>query len=195
VVVDALLAQGAEVLGVTAPVSAVSEVLGRPVLGDDRIITRHAPADVDLAIGVGSVSQPRLRFTLYERYRALGYRYATIVHPGAIVGREVVLEEGSQIMAGAVVQPGSRIGTNAIINTRASVDHDCQVGAHSHIAPGVTLSGGVSIGESCHVGTGATVIQGIQIGAGALIGAGAVVLADVPPGGKALGVWTRREKH
>lgn len=195
VLVDALLAQGIEVLGLTAPASTVASVLGRPVLGDDDVVNRHVPGDVELAVGVGSVSQSQLRMTLFDRFRALGYHFATVIHPGAILGREILIEAGAQIMAGAVIQPGCCIGTNTIVNTRAAVDHDCIVGAHCHIAPGVTLSGAVHVGDSCHLGTGAVVIQGIHIGDGALVGAGALVLANVPPGGKALGRWTGREAH
>ena len=83
-------------------------------------------------------------------------------------------------MAGVVIQPSSMIGRNAIINTRASVDHDCIIGDHVHIAPGVTLSGAVRVEEGAHVGTGCTVIQGVQIGRNSTIGAGSLVLKDVP---------------
>jgi UDP-perosamine 4-acetyltransferase len=94
-------------------------------------------------------------------------------------------------MAGAVIQSGSRIGINSIINTRASVDHDCVIGNHVHISPGVTLSGGVEIGTCSHIGTGSTVIQGIVIGNSCLAAAGAVVTKDVIAGVKVRGVPAR----
>ena len=43
--------------------------------------------------------------------------------------------------------------------TRASVDHDCQIGKHAHIAQGVTLSGGVFVGDETLVGMGSSVIM------------------------------------
>jgi acetyltransferase-like isoleucine patch superfamily enzyme len=68
------------------------------------------------------------------------------------------------------------------------VDHDCIIGDHAHIAPGVTLSGGVIVGERTHIGTGATVIQGIHIGESSLVGAGALILKDVPQSVTVMGV-------
>jgi len=91
-------------------------------------------------------------------------------------------------MAGAVVQAGCVIGSNTIINTRASVDHDSKIGAHVHVAPGVVLSGGVTIYDEAHLGTGAVVIQGVTIGRASVVGAGAVVIRDVSDGAKVVGV-------
>ena len=63
-----------------------------------------------------------------------------------------------------------------------------------HIAPGVTISGGVTIDDCTHIGTGATVIQGVHIGSHVLIGAGAVVVKDIPDNCKAYGVPARITK-
>ena len=82
-------------------------------------------------------------------------------------------------MAGVVIQPGSRIGKNSIVNTKASVDHDCIIGDHVHISPGVTLSGGVTVGSTVHIGSGATIIQGMRIGDNCLVAAGAVVISPL----------------
>jgi UDP-perosamine 4-acetyltransferase len=182
VLVEALLAGAAVIAGVVDanPELNGMQLLGVPVLGGDELVETFPPSEILLVNGIGSVGLPFRRRELFERFKNRGYRFATVVHPSAIIASDVELEEGAQIMAGAVIQPGSRIGSNAVINTRASVDHDCTIGEHTHIAPGVTLSGAVSVGGVCHVGTGATVIQGITIGSQSVIGAGALVLKDVP---------------
>ena len=71
------------------------------------------------------------------------------------------------------------IAENVIINTRASIDHDCNIGPHVHIAPGVVMSGGVSVGEGSFIGVGAVVRQGIRIAPGVTVGAGSVVVKDL----------------
>lgn len=91
-------------------------------------------------------------------------------------------------MAGAVVQAGARMEDNVLTNTKASVDHDCCIGEHSHIGPGATLSGGVRIGAGCHIGCGATIIENIQIGRGVMIGAASLVIAPVPDSTSVRGV-------
>jgi sugar O-acyltransferase (sialic acid O-acetyltransferase NeuD family) len=157
---------------------------GHPVLQDAEIVQRCPPDQVLLVNGVGSVGVPEARNDVFVRWRARGYRFATIVHPAAVVAPSADLGEGAQVMAGAVIQNDVHIGDNSLVNTRASVDHDCNIGDSVHLAPGVTLSGGVGIGDLSHVGTGASIIQGVRIGRRSMIGAGAVIVGDVPEGGR-----------
>lgn len=193
VLIEALLASSAVIKGIvdSNPMLAGSRILGVPVLGGDDVVVEFTPSQIQLVNGVGSIGLPSLRQRLYEKFKILGYDFATVVHPSAVVTSDVVLGEGSQIMAGAVIQPGSHIRCNTIINTRASVDHDCIIGDHVHISPGVTLSGGVDIGAGSHIGTGATLIQGISIGRGCLVAAGAVVVKDIADGARVRGVPAR----
>lgn len=181
VLIDALLASSVVIVGIVDQDLTLKgeTILGVPIIGDDEIVCGFHPTQVKLINGLGSIGLPAKRQQIFERFKGLGYSFATVVHPSAVVATGVDLGEGAQIMAGAVIQPGSRIGCNVIINTRASVDHDCMIGDHTHIAPGVTLSGGVKIGAGCHLGTSATVIQGVCIGEESLIGAGSLVLKDV----------------
>lgn len=153
-----------------------------PHLGGDEALERLDTGAVRLINGVGSTGVPEIRCRLFDNAKAKGFRFASIVHPGALLVDPVTLGEGVQIMAGAVIQTGAVLGDNVIVNTSAVVDHDCLLGAHAHVAPGANLSGGVTIGSRVHVGIGASVIQGIAIGAGAVVAAGAVVIRDVPSG-------------
>lgn len=189
VLINALQLCSVQVLGITDPDSALvgQAVLGVPIIGTDDELQNYSAGEVLLVNGLGSVGLPLARRRLFDEYRKLGFAFATVIHPAAVVGADVEIGEGSQVMAGAVLQPGVCIGKNVIINTRASVDHDCQIGHHTHIAPGTTLSGDVHVGVGSHVGTGVSIVQGVRIGDGSLIGAGSVVLKDLPSGVKAYG--------
>lgn len=190
VLVDALFKSGIPVSGILDPDTSLhgTGLLGVPILGGDELLSDFPPQQYDLVNGVGSIRQPRARQAIFRKLKESGYRFATVIHPAATIGSDVKLEEGVQIMAGAVLQPGCHVGCNTIINTRSSLDHDCSIGNHCHIAPGVTLSGGVRTGSGVHIGTGATVIQGITIGDNCLIAAGAVVVADIAEGRQVRGV-------
>jgi UDP-perosamine 4-acetyltransferase len=193
VVVDALQASGREVAGFSDadPGLHGSKVLGLTVLGDDAAVLRYSPAEIELANGVGSVRDTAARAEVFGRLRARGYRFATVRHPAAVVSRHAEIGEGAQLMAGCVVQVGARLEGNVLVNTSASVDHDCVLGQDVHIAPGATLSGRVLVGAGTHVGTGACVIQGVRIGRGCIIGAGSLVLRSVPDRSIAIGVPAR----
>ena len=148
----------------------------------------HSPDQVRLVNGVGSIDSTLSRRMVYEKFREKRYVFETVIHPSAIIAPEILIEDGVEIMAGAIVQPGVRLGPNVIINTGARVDHDCSINAHAHIAPGVTLSGNVHIAQGAHIGTGASIIQGIKVGESSVVGAGAVVISDVPAGDIVVGV-------
>ncbi|WP_258377059.1 acetyltransferase [Pseudomonas soli] len=173
-----------EVLGVSDPQLAgkVADWQGIPVLGGDEALDHLDPATVGLVNGVGQVVGSSRRADIFYALRARGFRFPALVHPSAWVAPDVKLDEGVQIMAGAVVQPGVEIGANSVINSRASVDHDCIIGMCVHVAPGAVLCGGVNVASGAFVGAGATVVQGLMLGEKAVVGAGATVVRDLPGG-------------
>ena len=83
-------------------------------------------------------------------------------------------------MQGAIIQSCSEIGRHCIINTGASVGHDCKIHDFVHISPHATLCGNVTVGEGTWVGAGTVVIPGVKIGKWSIIGAGSVVIKDIP---------------
>ncbi len=194
VLLDALALNQVAVLGLTDADQGKHGLLleGSKVLGDDSVLERFAPQTTLLVNALGSTHTMHPREQAYERLRARGYRFMTIVHPSAVVAKSAQLGEGVQLMAGAVVQPGVSLGENSIVNTGAQLDHDCVVGRHVHLGPGATLSGAVRVGDATHVGTGAVVLQGITIGARCLIAAGAVVTTDIADACRVAGVPARR---
>lgn len=159
-----------------------TSVLGVPVAGGDEVVLARDPAAVVLVNGVGSVGPACLRAAIHAFFTGRGYAFATVLDPTALIGHEVVVTEGAQVLAGAVVQAGTSLGAGAIVNSRAVVDHDCRIGAHAHVATGAVLAGHVEVGEQAMVGCGAAVRQGIRIGAGAVVGVGAAVVRDVAAG-------------
>lgn len=119
------------------------------------------------------------------RYRKLleleeaGGRLCSLVDPAATVSRYALIETGSVVFAGVVVNADARVGMGAILNTGCSVDHDCVLGAGVHVSPGAHLAGGVRVGDLSWIGIGASVRQLVQIGKQVTVGASAAVVADV----------------
>ncbi|RCW71163.1 UDP-perosamine 4-acetyltransferase [Marinobacter nauticus] len=189
VVLDALLAAGLNVNGVVDPSLAGTNDYWRgvPVLGNDQDLLELPPHDIELVNGIGSIPGQTLRKEVFRKFTSAGFNFRTVIHPSAIIGSEVKLMPGAQLMAGAIVQADSLIGENTIVNTGARVDHDCSIGSDVHIAPGAVVSGGVQIGVDTHIGTGASIIQGIILGKNVLVGAGTAVVRDVPDDARIVG--------
>jgi sugar O-acyltransferase (sialic acid O-acetyltransferase NeuD family) len=196
VVIDALKLLNIDILGISDndPALEQKNISGIPVIYKDQELQRYSSKDVYLVNGLGGVKDTTLRRRIYEKFKRLGFVFRQVIHPAAIISPDLYLAEGVQVMAGAVLQAGTHVNENSLINTKASLDHDCLIGPHVHIAPGVTVCGNVQIEEGVHVGSGATIIQGVTIGAHSLIGAAALVRKDVPPGSKVFGVPGRIKK-
>ena len=179
VVIDTLKSCSCNILGFTNLNSEIKYILDVPFLGNDIYIEKLNPKNILLALGIGSVKSTLIRNQIFEKWKSKGFNFVQVIHPSAILSSEVKIGEGSQILMGVVLQVGVQVMDNCILNTRCSIDHDCIIESHTHIAPGVTLSGNVHVGEAVHIGTGASIIQGVHIGQKVTIGAGSVVVKDV----------------
>lgn len=173
-----------------------SEILGVACLGDDRmwneIKSRHP--NCCAALGVGAATIDGRRRQLIENLEKHGFDLPSIVSPQAVVNEDVILGGAAMVFDGAVIQPGARIGRGVIINTRASVDHDCDIRDYVHLAPGAVLGGGVVVGENSFIGLGANVAPYRKIGERCLIGAGATVIGDCIAPGTYVGTPARKIK-
>ncbi len=119
------------------------------------------------------------------------WQFATAVHPHASIGRGVEIAPGSVVMAGCVVNADACLGCHVIVNTGATVDHDCRIEDAVHIAPGCHLCGGVSVGRGSLLGAGSTVTPGVKIGSKVIVGAGSTVIRDVADEARISGVPAR----
>lgn len=187
VLMDILLQQHRSIIGFTAPENQENR-LGIPYLGTDEVIDSYNQLDVELVLCLGSTNIPYVRAQMFNQFKEKGYKFASVIHESAVISPYTILGEGVQIMAGTVTEAFAEIADNTIVNTSSSINHDCRVGKHCHIAPGTTLSGNVIVGDLTHIGTGSTVIQNVQIGSRVLIGAGSLVLRTIKDNRKAFGV-------
>jgi len=125
-----------------------------------------------------SIGNNRIRQRLANELAA--YRFASAIHPSAVISHHSSIGVGTVIMANVTINADVTVGTHCILNTNCSIDHDCVLENFVHVSPNATLCGNVYVGEGTHVGAGAVIIQGKRIGKNVTIGAGAVVIRDVP---------------
>ncbi|WP_158999142.1 acetyltransferase [Pigmentibacter ruber] len=187
VVADTLQAMHCEILGYTNTINE-KPLLNLEYLGSDDFIMKQNPKNILLVIGFGSVKFALERQKTYEKWKALGFNFKTLIHPSASISRYATIGEGTQVLMGVLIQACASIKDNCIINTGASIDHDCFIDNHCHIAPRVSLSGGVTISTNCHIGTGSVVIQNIHIENNVTVGAGSVVIKNIASNSMVYGV-------
>jgi sugar O-acyltransferase (sialic acid O-acetyltransferase NeuD family) len=169
-------------------------ILGAEYLGDDNrlkeLIEQYPGCNA--CVGIGKIDASAARMALQRKVELLGFEFPPIISPNAIVNEHVRLGSGTTVFDGAVINSGTVIGDTCIVNTNSTVEHDCSLGNNVHIAPGVTLSGGVTIGDNAMLGTGVNVIQGVTICGNCVIGAGSTVVRDITAPGTYVGTPPRR---
>jgi len=170
VVLDSLLSQPVEVLGIFDPKYS-GELFGVKQLGT------YDPNFDPVAKAIVSIGDNLLRKKATETMRHL---FTSCVHSSAIVSSRATHGHGCMILHGSIVQALSKIGNHVILNTGVQIDHDCIIGDYVHVAPGAILCGAVQVGEGTLIGAGAIILPGRKIGKWATVGAGAVVTGDVP---------------
>jgi sugar O-acyltransferase (sialic acid O-acetyltransferase NeuD family) len=179
-----LVSPGAELAIVDDSGSASSAaLLGLPLSGDREWLAGNWP-EAAVALGIGN---NEARAAIADWLRAQGRSLATVIHPSATVSPSASIGSGAFLAAGAVVNAEAGIGEGVILNTLASVDHDCDIASFAHIAPGSRLCGAVRIGARSLIGAASVVIPGVTVGADAIVGAGSAVLKDVPAGFRVAG--------
>ncbi|MBO6937179.1 MAG: NeuD/PglB/VioB family sugar acetyltransferase [Deltaproteobacteria bacterium] len=158
-------------------------VFGVPVLGSSELLGKLKADGVNHAIlGVGAVTNNKVRGDLFARLVEHGFDVPALVHPRACVEPSARIGPGAQIFAGAVVGSNASVGANVIVNSGVVVSHDCIIGSHVHLTPGAILAGGVTIGENSVVGMAVTIYLGVRVGRDVVISNGVDVLSDVPDG-------------
>ncbi|MCQ8877372.1 NeuD/PglB/VioB family sugar acetyltransferase [Pseudoalteromonas shioyasakiensis] len=181
VIVDILKMQQSNIAGVIA-LSAPERTIFSDVKTyfNDADLTRFSINSYDVVVAVGPQPNKNNRLNIIDKVTRIGYAFRQVISHHSVISNYVLLNEGVQVLPGAVINAGAKIGQHVVVNSRAVIEHDCTVGNFSHIAPSAVLCGGVELGENVYVGAGAVILPGIKVGSQAVIGAKALVDKDVP---------------
>ncbi|WP_353216105.1 acetyltransferase [Sandarakinorhabdus sp.] len=150
------------------------------------------PGQAGTDLAVIAIGLPGVRRRLGERLAAAGFRFATLVHPSAVMASNAVIGEGSIVCPLVNISPNVTVGRLSYINFCVGIGHDATIGDYAQINPGVQIGGFATIGTGALIGSGATVREGVTVGDGATVASGSVVFAGVRPGVTVLGNPAKR---
>src|SRR4051794_29546683 len=166
-----------------------------PLLGEpDRIdawLSAAEHAHLHYAIAIGN-QHGRARAVRHKLLSSKGLTPANLAHPTSFRSASAAIGGSCQFLAFSFLGVRARLGDAVILNSRASVDHECELGEGVHVAPGATLAGRVRVGPHTFIGAGAVILPDLHIAADVIVGAGAVVTHDIPDAGVYVGSPARR---
>lgn len=110
-----------------------------------------------------------------------GAKFATLIHPSAMLHAYCTIGEGVVITPNSVISANAMVGDYASI-LGSSVAHDASVGEWSTLSGKCALNGHVQCGKMVYMGCGVLVAPSKKIGDGATVGIGSVVISNVKAG-------------
>lgn len=169
-----------ELLGFLDDGSALQGCLidGVPVLGTLADIKQFPQAHVVVCTGHPGNYFSRKR--LVNRLGISSSRYATLIHPTAVVPANTEVGPGTVLLATVVATTMVRLGAHVAVMPGVVLTHDDVIEDYVTMGAGGRLAGRVRVCEGAYIGAGVVVRENLSIGPWALIGMGAVVLDDVP---------------
>ena len=136
---------------------------GKNVIDEEYFIKNFSCKNYNLINGIGALPDLKKRIFTSKKMRELGFYFPALVDISVISNGKYQVLEGSQILAGVIIQPDVMIGRDTIINTGAVLDHDVIIGNNCHISPNVTCNGGVKIEDNVFIGTNSIITQNVLI--------------------------------
>ncbi len=139
---------------------------------------------------------------LYSGFHALeAYRIAHKLHTLGRVFEARAISQAAKFLTGVEIHPGATIGRGLVIDHGAAVviGETAEIGDNCTLYQGVTLGGTgkdtgkrhPTLGNGVLVGAGAKVLGPFRVGDRAKIAAGAVVLEEIPSDSTAVGIPAR----
>jgi len=157
------------------PARVGEKVLNYPILGTDDDFAKYVSPQNYFLITLGQVKSAEARIRVYEKLKNLNAQFAVVVSPRAYVSKHSHLGAGTIVLHGGLVNAGSRVGVNCILNSQALIEHDAIIEDHCHISTGAIVNGGCQVGAQSFVGSQATLRHSLKIPMKSFVQAGKFV--------------------
>ncbi len=114
-------------------------------------------------------------------------RFATIIHPTAVVSKTAKIGYGVCIQPFVSVGPNTNIGNFIHIFAQSLIGHGATLDDYSYVANNACIGADVHLKEGAYLGTNATTLEYVTLGKWSITGIGTVVLKNVEDYAKVVG--------
>jgi sugar O-acyltransferase (sialic acid O-acetyltransferase NeuD family) len=167
---------------------------GIPVVDFGKVTELYPPSEYEMFAAASFGQINRTRTSMYNKGKALGYRFATYVNSKAFVWHNVEIGENTFIFEENVVQYKVKIGNNVILWSGNHIGHQTIIEDNCFISSHVVISGFCVIGSSSFLGVNSSFNDGVKFGKDSIIGNGTIIVRDTEPGSIYVGSPAKRIK-
>ena len=165
-----------------------TEINGYPVLGKIRNgYWKKLPEDHKFIYAMSNIKQAPERYELLCDLDIPTKRFATIIHPSAVVSDKAEIGNGVVLMPFTLISPNVVIGNHTQMYAQSFVGHDTKIGEMVFIANNASIGGRVDVMKGAHIGSNSSIIERAVLGEFSIVGLGTVVLKDVEKFEKVVG--------
>jgi len=132
------------------------------VIDEDNFILNYNPSTTIIILGIGSIKKNLVRKLVFEKYKAMGFKFFNYVSSEAQVYSEIN-SEAVLIFASTIIEPNVKIGSNVIFRSSVVISHNCNIENHVFISNGVYAAGNVTIKEQSFIGVRSVIKDSIVI--------------------------------
>lgn len=167
---------------------------GYPVLGKPEDVRRYSQKDCYFFYSLISAKVSLPRVERLKRLEAPPEKFATLIHPTALVARNVEFGHGVAIGPFTFIGPNAHFGNHILVHAHSYVARDTILKSYCYLAPRATVGAEVVLEEGAYLGMASTVDcvrEPVVVGTWSVVGMGAVVIHSVPPFVKVVGIPAR----
>ena len=157
-------------------------LIGKKILGYKVLGTIDLCRSYPNAFFISSIAHPNnrlIRKKIYEKVKDAKGRFATIIHPSAVIYEEVDIGEGTVINANTTIGTKVVLGVDIHLAYGCNIGHEAEIGGHCSLGAGVNFSSNVDIGECCYIGCGVSSAHDIKIEANTLVTVGSAIVRSL----------------
>lgn len=151
------------------------EIYGLPLFAIGDLPENHSPDETEAFVAIGYKNMNKMRQSVYEEIKGLGFRLASFFHPRASISTTAEFGDNVFVFEENTIQPYVKIGSNTVLWSGNHIGHHSVIGDHCFISSHVVISGSCKIGNNVFIGVNATFHDSLDIGDECLIGAGTLI--------------------
>ena len=163
-------------------ISKVPTQLKKYYLGNTNIFKDKKYRDLPIIIGVGR-GDLRKKIVKELKIKKIKINWGKYISSDAKIMPNVIIDEGSVVLKGCIINNDTTIGKHCHFNTGAFIDHGNIFKDYSSTGPGVKTGGNVIVGNESFIGLGSLIKNNITMTSKVIIGIGSVVVKNIKKAG------------